>query len=78
MDIDNLRDIHLLLKTQEQSNAKIHRLLEFADPTITQNLEDVPDPIFDGDFQRTFTLIQSGCQGLLAHILSSGVIDTRR
>lgn len=71
MDIDNLRDVRLLSNSQQQSRARIHRLLEFADPKITQNLEDVPDPIFDGDFQRTFRLIQSGCQGLLAHIIAS-------
>ena len=43
----------------------LYRLLDFADKTTTR---DVPDPYYEGGFDRVYDLVEDGARGLLAHI----------
>jgi protein-tyrosine phosphatase len=61
MDAENLTDMHRL----EPDSPKIRRLLEFAPASTTLN---VPDPYYSGGFDRVYSLVTSGCQGLLTYI----------
>ena len=45
---------------------RIARLLDFAPDTPQQ---DVPDPYYEGGFERVFDLIETGCSGLLGHLI---------
>ena len=47
----------------EDKERKIHKLLEF-----TCSNEDVADPWYTGDFDRTYKDVFSGCKGLLKYI----------
>jgi protein-tyrosine phosphatase len=62
MDEENVRDIHSL---RPSLNGKLQRLLEFApnSPSL-----DVPDPYYSGGFDRVYSLVTAGCQGLLHEI----------
>jgi protein-tyrosine phosphatase len=44
---------------------KLYLLLDFA-PDVSSR--EVPDPIYDGRFERVYDLIEAGCRGLLDHI----------
>lgn len=56
MDAENLRHMH--------RSPKVRRLLEFG----SIGSLDVPDPYYTGDFDYTFSLIDSACRKLLEHI----------
>ena len=51
----------------ERAGVQLARLLDFAPDSPTR---DVPDPYYDGRFAEAYTLIEQGCQGLLAHIVA--------
>ncbi len=62
MDQENVDDIqHLYLP----GPGKVRRLLEFAP---SAGPLDVPDPYYNGGFDRVYDLVTVGCQGLLAYI----------
>jgi protein-tyrosine phosphatase len=62
MDRSNAQDLrHLGLPGEE-----VLLLLDFAGSGTP---DDVPDPYYEGGFDRTFSLVQAGCQGLLDHLL---------
>ena len=66
MDESNLAGIQRL----DRANSKTDRtvlLLDFAEGASTVN---VPDPYYEGGFERVFDLIHQGCEGLLEHITS--------
>ena len=42
-------------------------LLDFAEEGTPV---DVPDPYYEGGFDRTFSLVQAGCEGLLEHLVT--------
>lgn len=61
MDSANVRNT--LQIVGDDTEKKIHKLLEFA-----LSCEDVADPWYTGDFDRTYKDILAGCKGLLRHI----------
>lgn len=61
MDSANVRNT--LRIVGDDSKKKIHKLLEFAG-----SREDVADPWYTGDFDRTYKDILMGCKGLLRYI----------
>lgn len=62
MDRSNAQDLQHLGLPEEA----VLLLLDFAGPGTP---DDVPDPYYEGGFDRTFSLVQAGCQGLLDHLL---------
>ena len=64
MDSANVRNT--LRIVGDDGDKKIHKLLEFAD-----SCEDVADPWYTGDFDRTYKDVLKGCRGLLRHIEES-------
>ncbi|MBE7038175.1 MAG: low molecular weight phosphotyrosine protein phosphatase [Ruminococcaceae bacterium] len=61
MDSLNVRNtLHIV---GDDAKKKIHKLLEFAG-----SCEDVADPWYTGDFNRTYKDVLSGCKGLLSYI----------
>lgn len=62
MDSTNIRDIQTLM--QGQSQAQVLKLLWFAG-----SQDDIEDPYYTGDFQRTYRDVLRGCQGLLDYLL---------
>ena len=51
----------------ERAGIQLARLLDFAPDAPTR---DVPDPYYDGRFAEVYTLVEQGCRGLLAHIMT--------
>lgn len=61
MDQSNLED----LRRRYGNHKRLFRLLDFA----SQNeVQDVPDPYYTGNFERVYQLVKDGCQGLLTEI----------
>jgi protein-tyrosine phosphatase len=67
MDSSNERDVGRLADRYGVTG-EIVRLLDFADPVIADGLREVPDPYYSGGFDRVYELVDSGCQGLIAHL----------
>ena len=61
MDEANIRNMKRIAGGDPQG--KIHKLLSFAGRE-----EDVADPWYTGDFEKTYEDIIAGCEGLLRHI----------
>ena len=61
MDGQNVRNT--LRIVGRDIDGKIHKLLEFA-----KKSEDVADPWYTGDFEKTYKDVILGCEGLLEHI----------
>ena len=61
MDSANVRNT--LRVVGNDTEKKVHKLLEFVD-----SYEDVADPWYTGDFEKTYEDVFSGCKGLLRHI----------
>jgi protein-tyrosine phosphatase len=64
MDRSNYHD----LSSMDRAGAldgKLSLLLDHAQGTTTQ---DVPDPYYEGNFDKVYQLVRSGCEGLLARI----------
>ena len=61
MDSANVRNTLRIVGGDAEK--KIHKLLKFAD-----SYEDVADPWYTGDFDRTYQDILTGCKGLLRYI----------
>ncbi len=61
MDSMNLRNMLRILK--EDPKHKCCRLLDFTD-----HLQDIADPWYTGDFERTYQQIDQGCRALLEKI----------
>jgi protein-tyrosine phosphatase len=68
MDSENYQDVAALARQAEGAPGELVRLLDFADPQVTNGLSDVPDPYYVGGYDAVYTLVRSGCQGLLRHI----------
>jgi protein-tyrosine phosphatase len=61
MDQSNMRE----LRRTFSDHPKLYLLLDFA----TQNdIRDVPDPYFNGNFESVYWLVEDGSRGLLAEI----------
>ncbi|HEX7064118.1 MAG TPA: low molecular weight protein-tyrosine-phosphatase [Bacillales bacterium] len=63
MDAENLGNIHKL--AGRDSDVYTARLLDF----VPENeVDDVPDPFFTGDFDEAYELIEEGCRKLLVFV----------
>lgn len=49
--------------------AKLALLRSFDPESVKQNLEDVPDPYFEDNFDEVFDICKAGCEGLLHTIV---------
>ena len=65
MEERNKRD--LLRIIDEDKDNKIHLLLEYTD-----NIKDIDDPWYSGDFDTAFNEINEGCIGLYNYLLNLG------
>lgn len=83
MDAKNLADLHQLAglpvptepaagtseqgaATRPQNSAvRLYRLLDFVPE---ENVRDVPDPYYTGNFEEVYRLVEAGCRSLLRHI----------
>lgn len=61
MDSANIRNTLRIVGGDKEK--KVYKLLEFA-----SSCEDVADPWYTGDFDRTYKDVLAGCRGLLRHI----------
>ena len=68
MEERNKRD--LLRIIDEDKDNKIHLLLEYTD-----NIKDIDDPWYSGDFDTAFNEINEGCVGLYNYLISLGDND---
>lgn len=67
MDTQNLRD----LRQRYGEHPRLSRLLDFATKTNERN---VPDPYYEGGFDRVYELIRDGCRGLLDTIREENLL----
>lgn len=70
MDTVNIRN---MTRYWGDRDHKIHKLLDFTE----RKNEDVADPWYTGNFERTYLDVKEGCEGLIEVILR-GNIDRRR
>ncbi len=68
MDASNLSDIKRLNNAEADGNPTITTFLHYANEAGTVNEREVPDPYYDGSFDRVYRLISNGADALLAHI----------
>lgn len=69
MDTENLRN---MLRFWGDPDHKIYKLLDYAEIGVSQRNKDVADPWYTGDFERTYTDIKAGCEGILNTIEGGG------
>lgn len=65
--MDESNEQHVRQLQNGHPKAHVCRLLDFAQD---QGFSDVPDPYFDGKFERVYALIDAGCSGFLEFIQS--------
>jgi protein-tyrosine phosphatase len=61
MDMSNIRD----LQSRFGYHPRMHKILDFANEV---DIDDVPDPYYNGNFEEVYLLVEDGCRGLLAMI----------
>ena len=64
MDRSNVRTLRRY-DCPVQLDGKLYLLLDFAEDV---GVRDVPDPYYEGNFDRVYELVKAGCRGLLDHI----------
>jgi protein-tyrosine phosphatase len=64
MSSDNISELRRLDRAGV-INGKVGLLLDYA-PDM--DVRDVPDPYYEGNFDRVYELVTAGCTGLLQHI----------
>lgn len=64
MDRSNLRTLQRY-ESGARLDGKLHLLLDFAEGV---DIQDVPDPYYEGKFDRVYELVEAGCRGLLDYI----------
>ena len=67
MDEENDRWLRRIV--EEDTDNKIHKLLEFAEDDKLKDT-DIDDPWYTREFGRCFDEIEEGCKGLLAYLKS--------
>lgn len=65
MDRQNL---NFILRHSLGASADIRLFLSFAKEAGLVDADEVPDPYYDGNYQRTYNLVSLGCRALLTHI----------
>lgn len=63
MDENNQRNLYRYFDIHEPK--KVHKLLEFSNDF---SYEDISDPWYSGEFNKTYKEVLSGCKGLLTKI----------
>ena len=66
MDSANVRNTLRIFGNDAEK--KVHKLLEFAG-----SCEDVADPWYTGNFERTYEDVLAGCEGLLKYLEERGI-----
>ncbi len=66
MDRRNLADLRAL---RPDCGTEPRLFLDFAPET---GLQEVPDPWYNGEFDRTLDLVEAGCRGLIANLQRPG------
>lgn len=67
MDEKNYRDILRVCPSPELAS-KVHLILEFSEDRAVR---EVPDPYFDGGFQRVYNLLNEACNGFILGMVSA-------
>jgi protein-tyrosine phosphatase len=67
MDGEQEADLRDLLR-QHGGRGQVVRLLDYADPAVTQGRRDVPDPYYTGEFDLVYQLVDAAVDGLLRHV----------
>lgn len=65
MDQENLSDVRRLASG---THARVGMFLEFAKAAGMVSADEVPDPYYDGTFDRVYDLVNKGSDALLEHI----------
>ncbi|MEO8392218.1 MAG: low molecular weight protein-tyrosine-phosphatase [Chloroflexota bacterium] len=65
MDRENLS---FLLRYSSGTRAEIRLFLSYAQQAGMVEIDEVPDPYYDDNFENTYRLVERGCQALLDHI----------
>ena len=65
MDQQNLA---FILRYARGAHAEIRLFLSYAKEAGLVDREEVPDPYYDHNYQRTYDLVEAGCRALLDHI----------
>ncbi len=65
MDRDNLK---FILRYALGAKADVRLFLSYAKDAGLVSVDEVPDPYYDGNYQRTYDLVERGCRALLDHI----------
>lgn len=68
MDTENIRNMKRI--SAGKHDDRICRLLDFSD-----NIRDISDPWYTGDFERTYRDILEGCEGLIKWLCEKGIIE---
>jgi len=68
MDRSNQRGIERL----DPNGSKREHTVLLLDYAGSDSPTDVPDPYYEGGFERVYDLVYEGCEGLLDHIVSGG------
>lgn len=63
MDAGNLGELHEMAGINPTTS--ISRLMDYVSES---EIEDVPDPYFEGNFKEVYEMIDAGCEKLLEHI----------
>lgn len=63
MDAGNLGELHEMAGVNPTTS--LSRLMDYVNES---EIEDVPDPYFDGNFQEVYEMVDEGCGKLLEHI----------
>jgi protein-tyrosine phosphatase len=62
MTYDDLRQF------EAGTSAEVSLFLKWAAEAGQVDMDEVPDPYYDGRFEQTYALVTAGCQALLDHI----------
>lgn len=68
--MENRNKEDVLRIVEDDINNKVHLLLEYTD-----NLREIDDPWYTGDFDKAFDLIYEGCVGLYNYLVNKGDYD---
>ncbi|MCA0173578.1 low molecular weight protein-tyrosine-phosphatase [Bacillus sp. RAR_GA_16] len=63
MDAGNLGELHEMAGVKPTTS--LSRLMDYVSES---EIEDVPDPYFDGNFKEVYEMVDVGCEKLLEHI----------
>lgn len=67
MDKNNIRNLLRIIGSDKDN--KVHMLLEYGN-----NIRDISDPWYTGNFEKTYDDIVEGCTGLLNYIKSNNML----